>query len=300
MGSIKSKLEYEERLHKFVGRRNEIETVKKLLNEKSVVGIFGMKDIGKSRFLIQAVDHIPMEAVVYKDFEIDDVNDTVIQYCWLEEFYEKFGNEQELESLRTRFPDGKIQCAEGDKCVGLSCKALKDEKNAAVKCLKRVREETIILLDNIDQLILTQGIKDVFLKFIDMSCKHCHKVKIMVTSADTISKIDNFGSVKLDIIDNEAALDLLYNYVENKPECDENKPECDENEPECDVLNGENCAEEKSNDRRFNKNNDVFKPGKNELVIRRVINLCEGLPKAVLALGTKFIFLQNKCSIFQN
>ncbi|XP_045196706.2 uncharacterized protein LOC123551679 [Mercenaria mercenaria] len=273
MGNIESVDELEYTDWKFVGRRADLENFKKTLSKSRSVLVYGMKKIGKSRFMKEACRQpldIRNTTYLWKDFELDDIESGYSQYDWFLEFLDSVGANQE--SFKRKFPLQKIACDSCELCLkpgSNRCVKQNDLIKSAVDIviiqLKKCKHKILLFIDHIDKLMVS-NFKDAFLYFHDKSL-NCFKLKTILSSSNKPKNLKKgFNSFELRPLDLTAIIELLFDTTENRIVSD----------------NQSNCNKAV----KYSQKQKVFKP-ENKPYIDAIGNLCEGLPLAAVMSGLR-------------
>lgn len=275
MGNCFSDLSNDESKWPFVGREKDIEKANELLQKNGSVLVYGMKKIGKSRFLeklqgyVRASENFEGYKVLFKDFEYDDVNSSNDQFDWCKDILDSFGAEREIKSLEKMFSDYKrIPCHSCQLCKSVDGRCEKQDEllesaiNILIKHLKKSKQKIVLFLDNVDKL-MSSPLKDHFLTFHRKSLQ-CPTFKTVITSSNKPKQTTkNYGTLEVKPLEHNDNLKLLFLTTEERDNnTDVQKPVVVKFAPEHKIFKDEN--------RRF---------------LEVIVRLCEGLPLAAVMSG---------------
>ncbi|XP_053397140.1 uncharacterized protein LOC123551685 [Mercenaria mercenaria] len=261
---------------KFVGRDKDLESCMDLLSTNKSVLVFGMKKIGKSRFIEELYKRLfkqcKSKKYVWKDFELDNIDSDHTLYSWFIEFLTCINARKEKERFENTYPSETIACnscknckqSDRDKCIVrnyLINKATDD----LIDALGKYESEIVLFLDNIDKIMDCPELRDCFLHFYYKSVKLA-MLQTVLTSANKLKlKTKCYAFLELKPLDNRAILELLFKMTEER-----------EN----------NSEEEKERDGtvKFSPEFQVFTQ-ENGPYIKAIVSLCDGLPLAAAMAG---------------
>lgn len=296
MGNTLSLEDEEVNFFKFVGRQKSIKNAKKLVSKNRSVLISGMIKIGKTRFLqelqklLKDSDGLRDWRLLWKDFELDNIESGSTQYEWFEKLYDCIEAMTEKECLQKKYPDKQIscrscdQCRRGDRSCEKQGELLKEEINILIKHLKECQEKVILFLDNVDK-IMKSSFKDQFLTFHRESILKCSTLKTVIASAYKPKQVlKKFASLHLEPLEDDDILKMFflateYNTVDSNDE--------DVNSDDDDVSSDKKKVNSDKEDEtvRYAPEFRVFKE-ENKPYIRAIVRLCDGLPLAAAMSGT--------------
>ncbi|XP_053397137.1 uncharacterized protein LOC128546118 [Mercenaria mercenaria] len=256
---------------RFVGRDKDLESCMDLLSKNRSVLVFGMKKIGKSRFIEelykQLLKQCESKKYVWKDFELDNIDSGHTVYSWFIEFLTCINALEEKERFEKTYPSKSIACdscknsqqPDRHKCI------VRNATNDLIDALGKYKTEIILFLDNIDTIMDSPELRDCFLHFYKQSVK-LSKLQTILTSAYK-PKLTTKGIASLELkqLDNLAILELLFEMTEER----ENSSE-----------------EEEGRDKtvKYSPELQVFTP-ENKPYIEAIVGLCDGLPLGAAMAG---------------
>ncbi|XP_053391902.1 uncharacterized protein LOC128554638 [Mercenaria mercenaria] len=259
---------------KFVGRDAEMRKIKGLLFKKKSVLVFGMKKIGKSRFIEELYRHLckneKYECLI-QDFESDDIELGHTIYNWFINFLTSIGADEEREHFVNQYPSETIAChscekcqlPDRDKCLKRN-DLIKKAIYSVIYTLGNFKCEFVLFLDNINK-IMDSPLKDSFLHFHRLSLK-CPNLRIVLASANKPKQMTKgYESFELKPLDKKAILEILFETTEQRDNYSDDE---------------ELCSETVSYSPKFR----VFKK-ENEPYMEAIVSLCEGLPLAAIMSG---------------
>ncbi|XP_053397141.1 uncharacterized protein LOC128546032 [Mercenaria mercenaria] len=259
---------------KFVGRDKDLTNMKELLSKKKSVLVFGMKKIGKSRFIEELYRQLCGSEIykcVIKDFESDDIESGHTIYNWFIEFLTSIDAHEETKRFVNQYPSKTIACNSCEKCQlpdRDKCSKRNDlvEKaiNSLIDTLGKCKSEYVLFLDNIDK-IMESPLKDNFLHFHRQSLR-CPKLRTVLASANKPKQTTKgYGSIELKPLEKEAILKILFETTEQRDNDSDDEEQC-------------------SKTVTYSAESTVFKE-ENEPYIEAIVGLCEGLPLAAIMSG---------------
>ncbi|XP_060575329.1 uncharacterized protein LOC132732832 [Ruditapes philippinarum] len=256
----------------FVGREKDIKHVKKLLPEKKSILIFGLPKIGKTKFTEQIYTQLKdNKKCIWKDFELDDIDDGDDVYELFIEFLTEIDAVEEKSRFEKKFSSKFNECGTCDKCkspgpdlCSQKDKMIKKAIDTIIATLKKDGKEIVLFFDNVDK-VMNSSLKDNFLHFLRQSVNQTNLRTVIASGIKPKLTAKGFESYELNPLNDQAIRKILYEICE----CSELCPENDE-EALHKVKYSSECL--------------VFKP-ENEPYIDVIVKLCEGLPLAATMSG---------------
>ncbi|XP_053397129.1 uncharacterized protein LOC123551684 isoform X2 [Mercenaria mercenaria] len=254
---------------RFVGRDKDLESCMDLLfkKKKKSVLVFGMKKIGKSRFIEELYKLCKSKKCIWKDFELDNIDSGHTLYSWFIDFLTCINARKEKERFENTYPSETIACnscinckqPNRDKCI-VRNDLINKATNALIDALGKYESEIVLFLDNIDKIMDCPELRDCFLDFYDKSVELAMLQTVLTSANKPKLTARGYASFELNPLDNTAILELLFEMTEER-----------EN----------NSEEEKEHDGtvKYSLDFQVFTPG-NEPYIKAIVGLCDGLPLA--------------------
>ncbi|XP_053397120.1 uncharacterized protein LOC123551684 isoform X1 [Mercenaria mercenaria] len=259
---------------RFVGRDKDLESCMDLLfkKKKKSVLVFGMKKIGKSRFIEELYKLCKSKKCIWKDFELDNIDSGHTLYSWFIDFLTCINARKEKERFENTYPSETIACnscinckqPNRDKCI-VRNDLINKATNALIDALGKYESEIVLFLDNIDKIMDCPELRDCFLDFYDKSVELAMLQTVLTSANKPKLTARGYASFELNPLDNTAILELLFEMTEER-----------EN----------NSEEEKEHDGtvKYSLDFQVFTPG-NEPYIKAIVGLCDGLPLAAAMAG---------------
>ncbi|XP_045199049.2 uncharacterized protein LOC123553386 [Mercenaria mercenaria] len=269
----------------FVGRENDMKMVRELLQKYKTIGIYGMHEIGKSRFLVELFRNMNKSGAIclMKDFELDDITSSYVHYKWFHDLFSYTDLQTKWTDFKIKFPGENIVCDICKRCGNkLSCESkkscLEQAANAAIESVKSCKKQIMIFLDNVDKII-DSDLKDCLLHFIHELNEKCPKIKLVFCSNNEVKCLHkSYGRLVLGALAERSILKLIYLTTECPD--DVSTSEYDDN-----VSNDKNAQNNETAENLFKQENQYFTP-ENKVYMDKIATLCEGHPLAAIISGS--------------
>jgi AAA+ ATPase superfamily predicted ATPase len=263
-----------------VGRSNDLQKLISLIEESRQVNITGLKKIGKSRVMMELAKRMNADDqgryfVLFVDFDNVYIQDHSALYELImdaNEALDKSKARKELNGndvgIAEKDPDSKpFEMIK--KCIERLIQSIKRFSECS-KC----RQHVVLFLDNVEKL-MDSDIKDIFLNSVSQIIKRSTGTKcVLASSIKPCFLKKNVIQYQLQKLNTEEIIELLFEITENRDGVYQRSETCTE-------VDGRQYWFS------FSKEMKIFKP-ENQIYIKIIAKLCEGLPLAADVSGKAF------------
>ena len=241
----KDVLDYEEKEYAFVGRQNEVNEIKQMLETRNIVQICGMTKIGKSRLLMQLL----------KQFYEHHT-------CFYHDFEGSVETEKDVINVTAEFK-GALDHSTGDPNSSPT-ESSNNVKGAIRSLVNRIEscstklKKGFLFLDNVQTAFKSKNIQDYFLSFLYQICgNQACSLKVVFTTSAKVGLINpGYGELEIGRMDDDDIDWILRTIVKKRGE------QIDSFDLAGKILSAEN-----------------------EIYIETIVKQCEGLPMAAYMVG---------------